>query len=654
MADIQGYVFYPNINQINSATYTAALGIAPGIVHIEMVPQEDIPLDSGDVVFSYGDQILTISECKLDAASFRYDESGLYWGVSLWDRRWKWKFALRGLSGRYNIRNEAGDILEDSQKAPFELALLCLSAMGETLPPRVVNLGIQLAALLPFSDSNPFVEWNYTNPAEALESLAEYYGCKVSLDSSGMLVIVQAGVGEDLPDTLDITQVSATPDPLEAPNQLVAVVPQVRQYDFTLTPVGRELTGKIVRIKDLSYRPDKNDVVNGGWNVDDFPYYHNVDDPNAGNTVEDKLANEWIFRAYQIELFQRDKAPPLDAVRIDNTVADLQNAAGIDPTLFPPGQFVFNRFNFLNRRVDKVEQDNLLPDGSTVTDIKELPPLVYGIYYNDGRLDNTLDGNSVNDNQFVPLTNIQDNEFPLNPAEALMVYRGGYFIDLERGIVFFDEPVYKSATMAAEVSGEGFQDFTDIGAVLVPARLVLRIAYQLKNETHQFISTEIEQDITPPPEKPNSGQLATALVREFIVYDDLTHETRDFPTDTFVNLDGQKSVTNFDDISDEAKRRLTALQDKYETFLNPQVAFYVGLKLIALDGAIVQVTWNIDKDGTKTTAYRNNDIHPYLMSYQERRYIQKTKGIIGLFPDLRNVFSFASDKAPTGKTRPSS
>lgn len=651
MADIQGYITYPNINQIFSANYTAAQGIAPGIVHIQMAPQDTMPDDVGDFQFIYGDQVLTISNCKLDAASFSFDESGQNWDVSFWDRRWRWKFASRGLSGRYNIRNDAGDILEASDKSPMELAQLCLDCMGE-LVFHNVNLALQLGVLLQFDSARPTVEWNYTNPAEALENLAEYFGCRVILNQDDMVQIVLSGVGADLPETLDLDNASFTPDPLEAPDELVGVVNRQFQYDFMLTPVGKEISGQIVRIKNLSYCPNKADTVTGGWDVDDYPFYNGAEDPDhPGNDTQNRLAMEWVLRAYQIDLFQLGGAnlSADDQERIEATIDDIARTSGMD---LPgsPSQYILNRITLLNQRLDTISQQTLLPNGSLGTEIRNLPPLIYGMYFSEERLDAGLDGNSVSDADFAPIENVFSNEFPLGNQEEQSIYRKGFYIDLERGIVFFDEPVYKMATQSNEVYSPRLSS-GDIGDILVPAKLVLRIAYEVKDLTHQYLRTEITNSLTPP-QAPNATPaiLTQAPIREFQVYADLVHTIKNFPKPDFTSMDQGNVETNFDEIEDEVNRRLEAIANKYEEVPNPQIGSYVGLKLIALDGAIQQITFSIDDKGTSTTVYRNNDLHPYLMSYIERRYLQRTKGLLSAAQRtrLQDLFRFAADDRPQG------
>ncbi len=326
MSDPQGVVTYPGLATFTKAEYVLSQGISPGKCTIEL-PQELVgDLEpTGDLTIQYADQSITLPNCLLDSAHIDQSEKGYIARVTILDRRWLWKFGY--ISGHYNLRMPGGananegfnsqaaapdgdstNIRPGTEQAPQDLATLCLQAMGEQ------NYDV---SALP-NDSRPEIDWSWTNPAEALQSICEGLGCRVVYWLADDSVhIVAIGEGQSLPDNGLQTFISQGVDPPNTPSSIKLVGgPWVYQGFIPLLAVGIDTDGSIVDIDDLSYTPDT------GWATEDpqqFPSFNKQ--PDILPLVEKSLYKMWqltvpifvpgggdlspVFDITQIKLYNR-------------------------------------------------------------------------------------------------------------------------------------------------------------------------------------------------------------------------------------------------------------------------------------------------------------------------------------------------------------
>ncbi len=292
MSALQGLISFPGLTTFKSAEYTASQGIAPGICTIEL-PQELVGTlaQQGDLTFSYGDAYFTLFSCIVDFGNVDRNGGGFIGRVQVYDRRWAWRFGY--IHGHYNLPGlgpqTAGGtdtgygtpppIRPDTNTDPQTLASYCLQAMGETL--------YDVSALP--NSSRPEIHWSYDNPAEALESLCESLGCRVVLDlpSNGVRIVV-IGEGEDLPDG-PIQWIPTAVNPPATPSSLIFVGGQTVQQGFIpLTAVGRDLSGAISPIANLSYAPSGT-----GWTNEPLGF------PSVTSEPAHTYAEESVYRWWQ-------------------------------------------------------------------------------------------------------------------------------------------------------------------------------------------------------------------------------------------------------------------------------------------------------------------------------------------------------------------
>lgn len=626
----QALCSFPGISQIFSAHYALAHGITLGVVSIEIAPQTTFPQDRGDVVFTEdGAAVLTLTDCKLDSGSFEANDAGQIWRLNILDRRWRWAFPI--ISLRANIRDDAHSIIEETELAPTDIAKACLRAMGESS---------YVLEELP-NDSRPTVDWDCVNAAQALAQLCDELGCRVVLSSDNAVHLCTTGFGADLPQTPDVLSYSVMPDPLERPDSIVIVgAPYRFQNDFPLQAVGKDVDGSVRPIEELSYRPDPN-AADGGWSQQPMPWVVNF--PPGVSPLVRQLAEETVFKWYRIDLSGAgNSGAAFDA--LGRTIAQLPDGGLQDFSLSDLRQILPIHDVQVERYFDVATDAS----GNSITVLRDRPAMVYGLWFDETRLDNGRYGNSQAAFAFIQDENgIASDEtrtpfdgqdatltYGLDPTNTAAIVWRPFTIDRKRGIVMFSEPIYRALRDPNDSSGV---ETLGPGA----AQLVLRTSFGIKDPvTHQWLRFKQEFPLTPPAGQRNEGPANSPPVKRYVVRNEIARRTRFYRTPAG-NIDDAKTLDNLatNDAWDpnsalmpELERQFAALAADYEHVVALQSASYVGLKQIALDGAIGLVIWDIHARGSTTTAFRNHDAHPDLVSYRERRFIEKCKR--ALTPDF--------------------
>lgn len=245
MADLHGVASWPGVVSVESCTYTCSQGIYPGTAILQCAPQASPPALVGDLVITDGDGAVVVPGCKVDQLRTVQDDSGFGWTLAVQDRRWKWR-ECGLLSGEYNLRDPHGYLLPWTARTPTQLAKLCLDAMGE----------VDFTVLMP-DDFFPEVRWDAgTNPASALQQLAEDHGCVVCYEPlSDSVLVVPKGVGDALPAG-SVAMAGPTFQALPRPDSIFLVGAPVRhQTRMRCEAVGEDWDGTILPINFLSYAP---------------------------------------------------------------------------------------------------------------------------------------------------------------------------------------------------------------------------------------------------------------------------------------------------------------------------------------------------------------------------------------------------------------
>lgn len=322
----QAFFNFPGVQRVVSAGYTLSHGVSPGIATLRIAPQSSYIPDVGTFEIVMGNTILRFHQCRVDRGQFTNSQGGQTWTLPIFDKRWRWLYGE--ISGHYNLKNQTGQLITETEKTPQELARLCLDAMGEP----VFDVGD-----LP-NEPRPEVHWSHANPAESLETLCEELGCRVVMETDGKVSLRRLGDGNTLPDMPSAMNADFSVDFPESPDSIKAIGgPTLYQAKFKLKAVGRDVDGKIKDLDDLSYKPQN------GWEQADITDFTNIAEVNPGSIeTSEKLkrAKESVFRMYRIEshVDGTNTLPGYGTLeKIDpatgNTVFDLERIIPIEETL---------------------------------------------------------------------------------------------------------------------------------------------------------------------------------------------------------------------------------------------------------------------------------------------------------------------------------
>jgi hypothetical protein len=280
---------WPGIVATDSCVYTCSHGITPGRAVLVSSPQPEVVgpgadkiIPYGTLVFSDGIRGVKINRCRLDRLTADQGPRGTTYTLEILDRRWMFKPPGdngRGrIDGAYNEKDTRGKLVPWSIRSPYELAELCLRAMGETnysiklpegLPRRVgqdLNRYLRLGENFPQSLANPEMVWDVVPPGEALSRLCDVFGCRLIFQPfQDKFVVMPIGEGlRTFPVGAPYETITPTIAPAEVPVSVgVAGAPIRIQARFKLEAVGEEWDGSILPIKDLSYAPEPGEAADG-------------------------------------------------------------------------------------------------------------------------------------------------------------------------------------------------------------------------------------------------------------------------------------------------------------------------------------------------------------------------------------------------------
>lgn len=571
MTPPQGHATFPGIENLLSASITLGHGISPDSAQLTIAPQADFATEVGTLAFVFDGASVEFPDCKIDRSSLERNGQGEVWQLSVLDRRWKWRFGQ--ISGRYNVRRDDSTIqgggtsasVADTERAPQELAALYLDAMGES--------EYDVAALP--NETRPPVDHDHDNPAQALADLCDELGCRIVLRLNNTVGIVRVGVGGDLPQQFLMEDSLAVNLP-EKPDRIAVVCgPSFHQVDFPLEAVGLDVASAseesqsetIKPIDELSYRPA------GGWTTADLPYFHNVGLGVDGQDVSGlrMLAAKSVFRYYRI--ITPVNIPGYD----DSDGGQITRLEQILPIL--------------------EEQVRVGRENSVMA---PLAAVVFGVWYPG--LDELA-------NTQTALTPQGDAPPATAPGQTLKspFYERGFTIDSARGLVIFEEPVYRNDTPEAPK------------VTIAPAQLVLRAKCHVRDPDTLAIKRHLLERSTGS----NLGTRTRYIPLEEIVlthvptYDPASYGT--FPVAGSVDPRAVTDIaTNLEEINEQCEQHIDRALAEYEQPLPRQVKA-IGIVPIELDGAIGQVAYRVGSSGATTVAARNSEPLNLALGYRERR-----------------------------------
>ena len=315
---------YPGLPPFQEASYTLSQGVQAGTLSVTCQAGDLSQLQAvGRVMMTDGVRVVGLNRCRVDRVIPNGSTTNATYTILILDRRWEWRY--RPISGHYNIpaprvydlpkvgvsalgqqlqtgnqgqpaldEDSPPQIQEWTRKSAYDLGVLCCRAMRETK--------YDIRALP--RDQYPEVNWEAEIAAEALERLAELYGCRVVFNPLvDQVGVARLGEGANLPDLQpgDVMEFSDGFDPPEPPAFIAVYGAPIRyQCRFRCVARPKDFDGRHKPMADLSYQPFL------GWPAQHGPIIlsSNTDILNlAGErTFRDvlALANETIYRDYQI------------------------------------------------------------------------------------------------------------------------------------------------------------------------------------------------------------------------------------------------------------------------------------------------------------------------------------------------------------------
>lgn len=254
--------------KIISGSYVLSHGITPSIITVEVIPGTGMLSPLNDITFSDGARQAIFRDCRLANVSLSSNpQYGTVWRVTLHDHRWRWQYGY--VTG------------ETAALSAYEIAEFLFVQMGEH------NFDI---SALP-QNEGPTVEYDFTNPAEALAELTDRYGLLICYDpETHRIALWPKGSGSPLPSGWPYDAFDHTIGAADVPSEIVGVCEYTEhEVDLELEPVGLDADGTVKHIDALSYRPS------GGWGADFFYFGH------VSGVDNQKLAQQSVFRWYRVK-----------------------------------------------------------------------------------------------------------------------------------------------------------------------------------------------------------------------------------------------------------------------------------------------------------------------------------------------------------------
>lgn len=502
--------------------FTFGPGIEPSTCALNSPPHEGATMvPQGNLVIQYAEDggagfTLTFPDCRLERPRLSIGGAQM-WQLPIRDRRWKWAYGH--VSGSYNVRQPDDSLLRE--KTPQELATLLFEAMGES--------GFDVGQLP--NNARPEVAWDYSNPAQELAALADSLGCIVVLNPlTNKAELWPIGTGADsLPD-LPRKGGSVGFSVPAKPSKLTMVgAPVLFAGTFAAgTAVGMDIDGRIKHIDELSYMPS-NGWSEPGLVFDEDSIPGTYEDPATGEqrNICD-LAAAWIWRAYRIE--------------------GLQDGTTWSPPLLlgtPDQPDAFEDIELLSEQVAQVE----LVDGSKRRRPAECLVIAYGI-----------------------------NEFSEEEENTPKIYRSGFSIDTEEGLVVFSQPEFQ-----LDENGS-------------PSEAVVELwtSFRARKDGVYYRHTKT-RDLDGSSNTEPRVEIRDELARE---------------------IDGDKD--NVADVNTKMDYYLDAIAKEYDA-QDSATARYVGIVPISIDGKVRQITWSKSSGGIWTQASIAREHNRFTPSFEDSR-----------------------------------
>ena len=291
---------------VETAEFSVSQGVTPGSGTLTFADTTLSIPKTGTLIFSDDFN----PNCQMNgmyAVNPRIEEdaaSGRKLVVTIYDRRWTWKWSWVVM--RTNTPDETG--------APVQT--MTLTALLQFL---MTHLNESNYILTGIPAVYPEVNWEFENPATALQELLDKFGLSCGFDPSsnnGRITIAHKNYSRSMPSgDYESRSLSNSNDIL--PDEIILCGNRkIKQITFAaLIPVGEDTDGTIVPIADLSYAP-------ADWGKELIACFTNL-----STLQERELAEKCVFKWYQINWSSYTRAAVLPLL---NEVSEITTVDGLD------------------------------------------------------------------------------------------------------------------------------------------------------------------------------------------------------------------------------------------------------------------------------------------------------------------------------------
>jgi len=555
-----GAAYFPGINQVVDASFTFTQGISPSVCTLTIAPQANVISEGGTLQFAWLDNGNPVVQLQWPYCKI---DSG---SLERNERGEVWRLQILdrrwmwGWGAIYGRWNWRGD---DGQ----------IKDGTEKTPQELAKLcldaikesGYDIGALP--NQARPEVEWDWEAPMEALANLCDLLGCRIVLGLDNTVRIVRTGVGADLPSDGILTG-SASIDTPERPGGIACVTAPIRyQLDLELEAVGLETDLASYKNNSTNQNVTVAKEYRGTYRpIDDLSYkpsggWDALDLPYfSAVRTEDLDGND---RNIERELAQRT------VFRCYRVKCDSSN-----PLDIPTADTTITDRDLI--QVSDIQAETKTVNGKEV----QKDAIVYGIWFpNKNTLTNSVASLGPN---------------LIGDAE----YKRNWHLDAKHHMVVFADPVFRNT-----------ESGTPTKLTLGSATLRLRCACQI-----------LDKETYAPLRWVEMRDYGTDVPYRLLRHDEMIFGIIPYYTTSY-SVSGWWSYPDKGDFEAECDYYIDAAEQEYQLSY-PQTVTYAGIRAIALDGAIAQVTWNVGPQGATTVASRNTEELSYTIPYRERRAIE--------------------------------
>jgi len=565
MSAPQGLIQFPGVKDFLSGSFTLAQGAGPSSGTIYFPPQRGWIPKQGTLALTYGGTRIALQNCIADSLDITYGADGReVWALHVLDQRAWWR-STGCVSGYYNARRGFGDTRPQGTTSGGQPQNVDIVRGTEQSPRALARLCFEAMGVERFDVSQMP---NDTRPEVEWDYTLPAQALSQLCDQLGCRIAPKL----DNSFAIVKTGIGATlpANQLVMDGGLAVDTPEIPDELICCTSRVRyqgdlelEAVGQEL---DGTIRPIDRlcyapKLVEGlKFPPWDYPFFNNVQGLGFR-----QIARETVFRWYRIKT-------PFDIF------TGAQGLAG-------------GRINGLNRILPiedrQIETEKILGEDRSIpvevveTDasshrIEPRPAWVYGIYCGAKE-------------------KVMSDELARQPdviKHPEGFYHKGFSVDKELGIVKFAEHVFRYAVPGCEI---------------IPAQLWLRVAFSVRDPETRGWGRWVYKRAMPEPKK---GTQPRYLLRDDIA----AHVVKD--------CNGRWS-DNSGLARQQADYYLDAAMREYQ-LSDPSSYTYAGFVPICPDGAIQQVTWQVDGQGYATTkASRNSELSITTIPYQERRLYER-------------------------------